>query len=406
MYNHQLQRNVGIMDPLLFSNDITDSWFNYTGYRTVKNFYKFRKDVTPDKDVQWGGTSVFRIPINADKWGPTQLIFTVGPVTLGTPSTTHDARLVDWAGYFAWEKIELVYSTNELYTLLPEECYLRTRKQSDQEHLSSIRELVGGDLTDVQREAAATGAQTFIVDLPFPHTRATSRWVNLMQLSHEPQIHIKWKNLNQIVQMGDGATPSAVLSNVHLRNTYAHLHGDERDHNTGITEEEHGLINLFEEYRYEKINIPSGSSGEVALTLRNFKTSAKGYTLILRNLAEVNPGAGDEPDYTNELPLDTYNLETSDGKVHEPVDGEYYKKYLWHLYHNGVPGLNIYEWTHAMQPDDSLNSSGSLNYGLTSNLQLKVKLLGTLTEDVEATVIVQEWNTHQHMRGDMLKNFK
>lgn len=402
-YQSQLQRNTGVLDPLVFSHDLEDSYWYYWGYKTCKNFFRYFTDVTQDKPgVTWGGTSSIQIPHTADKTGPWQLIFDVGPLT-------NADRFVDYLGYYAWEKIEFVYGTNEVYVLTPDECFLRAKQSFDIVPQEALKELVAGGKSQGQRSSLADTTQTLIVDLPFPHTRSTSRWMELIQMAVEPRLYIHWRPLRNIVQgITPNQTPTADLSNVKLRCTHVHLDGDERDDNTSRTEDVDGIIRLFEEMKAEKFTreFVSGTTGEVTVKLNNFRTATKSYTFLLRRVSDVAPGAGQEANYTNLAPVEKFYLTAADGKIHEPVEDRYYRFYLHPLNHHAPSGDYIYEWSFAMEPDDVLNCSGSLNLGNTSNLQLVITLPNALNADHELTVICREYNMVQHSRGDIAKNFK
>lgn len=412
VYQSQLQRNTGVLDPLIWSHALEDSYFFYMGYRTVKNFFRYFKDVAPiTSNNQWGGITDFKVPIIADKMGPIQLTFNVSPLTATPPASpavlSHNARYVDFLGFFAWQKIEFNYGTNDIYTLYPEECYLRTKQSLDIVPQDAVKELVAGERSTMRRELLATTTQEMIVDLPFPHTRGTSRWIEIMQLASEARISVYWQPLANVAQIGNATAPVSTISNPMLRVTYVHLDGDERDDNTGRTEDTDGVIRLFEEMRFEKLQLLTGQgSSTIANLLHNFRTATKCYTFFIRNYNDIYPPPGTDPTFTNLQPVTDYWLEASDGKIHEPVEDRYYRFYLAPLYHRGPTGDLIYEWTFAMEPDDALNCSGSLNLGNTSNLTLNIDLPSVLTQNVELCVACKEYNTVQHTRGDMLKNFK
>jgi len=418
VYQSQLQRNTGVVDPLVFSKNITDSYWHYFGYRTVKNFYKYYKDITPtNSSLIWGGQTEFQLPIIADKCGNWYLNFQVSALTAtsnifgsGGSTSTHAPRFVDWLGYYAWRKIQFDYGSNDVYTLYPDECLLRAKQSQRIEQLDATKELVRGERTASTREALATAVQNFTVDLPFPHTRGTSRWLELMQLAVQPRVTICWQPLTNVVQMGGAVGPINTINTCSLTTTYVHLDGDERDDNSARTEDPDGILRLFEELRYEQFTneVQNGVLGlqDITIKLNNFRTSTKSVIILFRNLADVIPAGGADADYTNFQPLTQYFLEASDGRIFEPVQDRFARFILWPLYHVGPAGSYIYEWSFAMEPDDTLNASGSLNLGSTANLVLKIQVPATLTQNMQLTVIAKEFNTHQHANGDLIKNFK
>jgi len=413
VYQSQLQRNTGVVDPLVYSDSISDSYFNYTGYRCSKNFYKFYKDIAPDKTgVALGGKSEFRLPSMADKLGKVWLQFTLGAPTYdgGGPAPSHDLRFVDWVGCHAFSSVQLEYGTNEIYTIFPDEIVIRAKQSLKIEDQDRIRELLAGDRTESRRENLASVDQDFICELPFPWTRSTDRHLELLQKAQEPRIIVNWRNASQIIQAGGASSPASVLSDVSLRCALTHLEGDERDDNTSRLEHPDGVMRLFEDLKYEKFTreFVTGAPAltDIKVKLNNFRSSTKSLLMVLRKLSEVNPGAGQEPNYTNFNRIEKFHLEATDGKFFEPVEDKFNRFVQWGEWHMAPSGPKIYEWSWAMEPDDLLNASGGINLGSASNLTLVIQLPAILAADYELTVIGKEYNFTQDSRGDMMKIFR
>lgn len=411
VYQSQLQRNTGVIDPLVYSDSLSDSYYNYTGYTTKKNFYCFYKDIAPDKTgVDWGGKTEFRLASMADKLGKIWMKFRAGPLTAGTPGD-HDPRFVDWVGCHAWSSILMEYGNNEVYTLYPDEIVLRAKQSLEIADQDAIREMLAGDRTDSRRENLASVNQDFIVELPFPFTRGTDRHMELLQKAQEPRITVNWRPLNTIAQLGvGGANPSCTLSNVSLRCQLTHLEGNERDDNTARLEHPDGILRLYEDLKYET-NTRDFKDGTPAMTeirvkLNNFRSSTKSLIFYLRKLSEVRPGAGDEPNYTNFKRIFDFYLEATDGKFFEAVDDRFNRFIQWRDWHKAPSGPLIYEWSWAKEVDDVLNASGGINLGSASNLTLVIRLPSALVGDHELQIMAKEYNFTQDSRGDMMKIFR
>ena len=400
VYSNQLQRNTGIIDPLIFSQHITDSYFWHHGYSTVKNNFIVRKDVDPQAGASFGGHQNFKIPQIADKWGPTQLIFTLSAIP---DNGDANRRYQDFVGLIAWETIELLYSTGELYTLCPEDAFLKYRQLHNVETRDAMGELIAGDKSQAQRVTLAQSAQTLIVDLPFPHCRGTSRWMEIMQLAQEPRVRIKWRTIDDIVQT-TGPSPAITITNVKLRCAYVHQDGDERDSNTARTESTDGIIRLFDDFKTQTNRIAAGVTTQ-AIKLNNFRTSSKRIGFIVRLQSDLDTARAKNY-FGNLQPIASFSLEAADGKIIETVEDRYYRYYLHSQWHGAPAGDFIYEWSFALAPDDYLNASGSYNFGNTTNATLTITFPAPLAAGVEVTTVVHEYNTHQHVRGDLLKNFK
>lgn len=412
VYQSQLQRNTGVVDPLILSRKIVDSYWYYPGWRTVKNFYRFDKTITPNKAANWGGSSEFWLEPQADKLGNIYLQFTASALTTtAAVPQVHLPRYIDWLGVHAWSEIILEYSGNEIYRLRPDECIVRFKQSLEVVKLTAVREICAGDKTDMRREALATTAQDFIVELPLPHTRSTSRWAELIQLSNMPKITVNWRPLTQVVQIATDTAPVSSISNISLMATWVHLENDERDFNTMRLEGKSGIVRLFEDFRVEKfteqVKLGAGAAGnEIIVKLNNFRTATKSILFVLRKLAEVNPGAGQEPNYTNFQPVTSFYLEATDGKLFEPTTHKYNLFVEHPRYHVGATGSRIYEHTFAMEPDDALNCTGELNLGSANNLLLKLVVPAALTEDMELSVMCKEYNIQQSAKGDWQKAFR
>ena len=403
VFSNQLQRNTGIVDPLIFSDEISDSWFWYHGYTTIKNHFIVRKDIDPCSQplTLSGQETEFRIPNIADKCGPMQLRWKQQPLTdIGGTFR----RFNDFHGFVAWEKIELLYSTGEIYRLFPEDCYKRFRQHKGIEERDAEAERIAGDKTVLERDALALTVQEMILDIPFPHTRGTSRWLEIMQLAHEPRVKVHWRTLENVVQTDFATVGGGGITDVKLTTTYVHLDGDERDSNTVRTESEDGIIRLFHDFKVEKKIVSAGAT-DARIEIKNFRTSTRSISFILRLATDVTTARGNDF-FGNLLQIDDFFLEGADGKIIETVNDKYMRTYLHPLYHEGPHGDFIYAWEFGMTPDDLLNASGSYNFGNTTNATLIINFLVALGADVEVTMMADEYNTHQHVRGDLQTNFK
>lgn len=404
----QLGKNVGVVDPLVWSDDVSDSYFHYHGYSTIKNFFLVRKDITAEQtSVSLGQKTSFKLPIISDKVGPVQLLFKLA--ALGTTSLVDTPSYQDFAGLCAFEYIDLLYSTNDVYRLTPEEIWTKYRQTLGLEHREGAAECLGGDLSPTQRQARALDVQEFIVDLSFPFTRGTSRWLEIMQLAHEPRIEIQWKKLEDIVEStapllltGGGLVDNSVK----LRSTLLHIDGDERDENSKRTESENGVIRLFDEVKFERLTIPSGTTGEYRVKLNNFRNTSKKMDFFLRPASALNTPYGNNQ-FGSLIPITSWYLEATDGRVVEPIEDKYQRFYLHGLYHEAPPGEYIYGHSFAISPDDLLNATGSLNLGSNTNTIVSINFGNVqLGEDFELYVQVNEYNFMQQIRGDWIKNFK
>jgi len=402
VYSNQLQRNTGIVDPLVFSDAITDSYWWYHGYSTCKNNFVVRKDIYPDTSgFTWAGKPIFRLPSIADKVGPIQLVSEIGPLTAtGDPNPL----FLDFLGYELFDRIDLIYSTSELFQITPENLYIGYRQMLTSEQQYSTSQLVAGDLSPTERTALAKTNQYLVTDLIFPHTKGTSRWMEIMQLAVEPRVEIYLRSLSDVANTV-GTAPAASFLNFFLRCTFLFIDADERDAITARTESEDGIIRLIDDFKAEWLEIPLGTVGEISLKLNNFRTSTKRLTFVVRHKTDLTTPLA--KNYFNLIPIQSWYIEEAGGRIIEPINSRYNVYYLNPLYHVGLSSVPIYEHSFAISPDDMLNATGSLNMGNTTNLLLKINVGPVATPDTwVVTCMSHEYNTHQHVRGDLLKNFK
>lgn len=435
VYSNQLQRNTGIVDPLVFSRNISDSIFIYQGYGVGKNHYQVLKDLPAENlPANPGGTTNFKIPITGDKLGPIQLIFDTSAISVtpvgGAPALTaaSQKRFVDFMGYNAWEKIELRYGTNILYTLTPEECFYRYKYPNSNERKVGLADLIGGELPSSVRNEKALSTQRFIVDLPFPHSRGTSRWIELMQLAQEIRIEITWRKANETIQLENIDTTTYTyninysIPFVNLRHTIVYLDGDERDANTQRTETEDGIIRIYEDWKFEKQVIRKSdivAGNDLVISIKNFRSSEKTFGFFIRRLLPELQTDYKRVYTSNFCPVEDWNLEGADGKIIEKRSGRYTTHHLQNLYHScavdQTSSGRIYEQHWATMPDDLLNASGSYQFGTTTNISLRFNVDTDDTEvqrffesgsDYEIYMFTREYNFHQHVRGDLQTSFK
>jgi hypothetical protein len=416
-----LNKQKGIVDAIVFSSDVADSPYLYRGYGTTKNFFKARKDIYPSNPVSnyIGAITDFKIPITHDKTGPLQLIFDLpGHALPHADPVPVDAysRWVNAIGLWAWEKIEVLYATTELYTLTPWDMFDKHTRLRDTNQLAAHDRLLGF-ASPATRDLQARSDQTIICDLNLPHTRGSSRYIEAMQLSQEIQIRVHWRPLRSVIETDFGADPPGVaITNVKLRALQVYLEGDERNHHTASTEALHGLVRLFEDFTYQEEKVLQNSTGEVNINLRNFKTSAKRFGFMIMKTSEITTPYGNDPFGFDAEPVEGGNnpqvvrrwkIGDAGGDITDWMENEYTRYFLKSEYHDGPPGTVVFAWSFANDVDDLLNATGSYNLGNTTNLKLYIDLgSNVLSEDYTVIAFANEHNTTQHVRGDLSNNFR
>lgn len=401
--NHQKD----LMSPMAFSAEIQHSPFLYHGYDTTKNFYVVRKDITPANPVAdyAGSITEFRVDATHDKTGPIQLFFTLPAFAL--PGGSVFARYVDFIGFAAWEKIELNYSGQNVYTIYPEDLFEKHRRLPGVEARDAINELIAGDKSAAERDALARAGQTIIVDLNFPFTRGTSRFLEIQQLAQYITIKVFWKNMREIIQHDVLALPAgASITDVKLRITNIHVEKDERDHHTASTQLEHGLIKLYEDFQSQIERIPAATTGQYELNLRNFDTLVKRFGFILRLYSDLQTDWTNQP-FENLQPIVRWKLVDASGDITEWIEDRYNRFYLHRIYHDAPAGEYIYAHSFVLDPDDLLNCTGGFGIGNSTNPKLVLDFGGVVTAgDIQCYMFANEYNLTHQVRGDLQPAFR
>lgn len=427
IYSSQLNKNTGLIDPILFSPNRSDSYYVFRGYTTVKNSYVFRADLTPTPQVPTEGTySKFLITKLGDKAGPVQLKCEWKPILLaGNPLVASDPPAPQWAayvdhlGYVGWKKIDVVYGQHGLYTLTPEEAFMKYRQRLTNEKKRAVDLLIKGDRTLLERSTDARALQTTYTDLHLPHCRATGRWLEILQLAQNVEITVHWADLlSDIVNTNivNGAGLTGGISSAILRQTYVHLDGDERNANTSETQTADGIVRPYTDFALQKINVPTsafsaGGSAETSYNIDNFRSSTKRFFFFIRPKSAINT-PWQKSYFGKTMVVKSWYLKEAAGQIIAPIEDDYQRNYLHPLWH-ASPAIPIeifsyYEHCWANVPDDDLNATGSYNFNSTTNPQVSLKLDSTNNwpiEECELCIMVNEWNTWQHVRGDIMKNF-
>ena len=420
-----LARQYGLMSALVFTEDYTKSPFFYRGYSTYPNHWRETKTITPDvKEVTYGATSEFKIPIAFDKLGSIVLAWDQGPLTT-TGGTFR--RFCDWFALALIEKIEFIFDNTVVFVHFPEKKYLRTQKFVSTEERDNQAACLFGNLSTTQRNALSPTTQEVIFEVPFQWTLAPDRYIAMRALSDTPTIRITWRRLEQVVQT-DGTAPVSVVNNLRLIANAWHVEAGERNTHVLLTERDHGLVSLMEESivnpRHATSIIPAahfGGGGGAPLStwaveLKNLKTDIRTLTFMIRKKANMDP-----PNLAKNLYYESSEL--TNGGVpwvkrfrilsgsNEEITPWVTAKFNTLIEHNNnfygpaLPG--IYFITFALHPMDELNASGSFNMNNVQDPKLELELnnFAVAAEDLEVTVIQSRYNTVQHVRGSISRQF-
>jgi hypothetical protein len=423
-----LARQFGLMSGLAFNEDYTKSPYFYRGYSTMPNSWHELKSITPDvKEVTYGATTEFRIPVQFDKLGQTTLAWTQAILT-----TTGGAyrRFCDWFPLALIEKIEIIADNTVVFTHAPEKKYLRVQKFVATEERDAEAACLFGNLSTAQRNTAATAVQDVIYDIPFQYTLAPDRYLEMRALADAPTLRITWRRLEQVVQT-DGTVPVSAISNLRLLVNAIHFEAGERNVHVLLTEKDHGIVRFIEESvvvpRHSTCIIPAshfGGGGAPVSThkvdLKNFKTDVRMISFWIRKKANYDPANlarnlwYESTELTNAgVPwIKNFRLISGAGEEITPwVTAKFntLTEHIANFYGAALPGL--YFISFAIHPMDELNASGSYNMNNIQDPQLELELNnfgsgGAGAEDLEVIIMRSQFNTIQTVRGQISRQFQ
>lgn len=425
--NTHLSRQFGLMSALAFDEDYTNSPFFYRGYSTMVNMWRETKTITPEvKDVTYGATTEFRIPLHFDKLGPITLAWEQDPLT--TTGGTY-RRFCDWFVLALIEKIEFLSDATPVFTHFPQKKYIRVNKFLSTEHRDAEAACLSGNLSTTQRNTAAAAVQEVLYDIPFQNCLAPDRYLEIRALADAPTIRITWRRLEQVVQT-DGTVPVSAIKNVRLLVNAFHFEAPERNAHVLMTEQDHGIVRFMEESivspRHPTCLVPAalwGGGGAPISThkvdLKNMKTDIRWLMFYVRKRANYDP-----PSLAKNLWYETSEL--TNGGVHwvkrfriisgsgeeiVPWTSTTYNALMEHSQYFYGPVLKgLYFVTWAVHPMDELNASNSYNFNAVQDPQLELEFNsfgagGAGAEELEVEIMRSQYNTYQSVRGQVSKQF-
>lgn len=414
-----INRQYGVMDAIIYNNELSHTKYWYDGFKTERNKHKEYKNLLPQNaDVVYGGQpTIFEIPIYADKLAGTTLHWKQG--TLTTTGGTY-RRFQDWLGLAAIKKIVYKFGPNDVYEHWPQKKFYKVLRHLHTEAQAVEAELLQGALDVGTRNAKAQAPQEILYDIPWPFTLSPDRYQEIRQLAIPPRIEVYWNELSAFVQT-DGTNPISTITDLYITQKNIFLEPEERDANTLAVESEHGIIRLGEEHALETstpaYKIPAGTTGEWNYELKNFKTTLRFLAFWMRNVTDIttplarkdyeldsyfgfNPAPG-APDWKR------FRIVTGAGEV--IVDWIYKKQNLYKMhqdYYNSLPGIPIPFISWDDNPMDECNAHGGYNFQALQNPMLVIDFGSVPTAvDMYITLMSSKWNMYQTVRGEHAKQF-
>lgn len=420
----KLGLNTGIADPLVIGGD---SLWNYYNWSTKDNYFLFRTDLDPLESAASGlaagsysaFTRTIVVPKLADRIWKARLMWDQAAITK-TGGTY--VRYCDYAAFAAIDWIELRNVNNVVQRLTGDELWLKHVKYNTTEERDAERIVVGGGLSDAQRNTAGAATQNFIVNLPFYFTQQRGKALSPMTTAVEHKIVIRFKALTSICQT-DGSAVSSLMSGIKLRVDSIHTEAHERDAMYELQAMEHGIVYKQDDHSrsYTPFSITGSSghpnlsgtpgtaltTGEITVPLESHRNSTKVVNVLCRLTVDTDGTSLYNRPYESFHKLPDFKLQSVGGDEIIPYQGNTFLRYVAFPEKYPAPsGTQMLTHEHCEDPCDSNHCNGSLNYGNINRPTIKIPWTTADPSPVynyTVTVITEEHNFVQHCSGEIIQ---
>lgn len=403
MVKEVLNTKYNIADPLHLADYMPgNSAYGYKGYMKLPNREEEVLYITPDGVVDWGKTIRFKIPKRWTFVGDIQIESQVSAVTANGGGT---ARLVDFAGFRICDKATARYGSNQVQDVTHEDL-IRVHKLFKRKNIREAEaQLVGGDLSILERETRGLAAQTFLTDIPFWWTHHPSLNLNRDALSHDLEILITTPSLADISQGTSGTTPSATLNSLQLRVRGIHVEDHERDDHTAATLQGAGVVMAIRDFERQFDNVlPSGQT-VYQVPLTSLKGLCTDFRFTVKNASQKTSGGTINNDPYSNLAVASWEIKAGGVQIVDSrtdLQDQFYYRPRDHI---SDVATRLYGYTPALDPEDLINSTGHHNYSGFTQPTLYITFASAPLVSIVVDVWMMTLNTVQHSKAEILKNF-
>ncbi len=261
----------------------------YKGYSKCANYVPTEVTIEPSIDnTRDNGTTEFKVEAHGDKLGTVDLEFGVditqaGEAALDTYLDTEDAGaatlcvtgMVGGAGYFAWDRIEILNGTNRVHTFYPEDLLLKDLVYSDEQKLRAINRLTGasyaamgiddagfltGTFEDEEgrdtsgiillNDPVKSANRKYIIRLPTFWSGSLDRWLDIKSLGQALTVRVYWSDASKYGYTNHLPGATWTLRDAKLRARYTHIPKAERTaHDQRVNATRDGFTMKWVEWR-------------------------------------------------------------------------------------------------------------------------------------------------------------
>lgn len=404
-----LRANTGVQEPLLTNQK--NSLFKYQGWMAYSSHAPAWTNLDPHLDGP--RRTEFRITKLGDMAGKLQLMYKFEAKTGGNGDTF--ARLANYAGYVAIEKVDIIYNTNQIQTIPQEQLFVEHKTHYTNEEKVAKNELTISELADADRDLLAGSVTEVIVDIPVAWSHDPKTYLSIVALAHEVRVIVYWAAPHTYIQTDnpDPSTP-VVFNRVDtvLKLYTATLLGIERQ--MKMQETGTGDGRLFKSTDVQLVRreiIPNGSTASnwIKIPLKAFTLASYALSFYIRPASSVEGTQAQIDPFGNLQLISEYQLVANNNVIMGPFEDKYGRFHLNSLFWPAQAGTAVYTIPFATDLMHSkLHACGHYNFGHANNAQLWIRLYANNLPAENWYVDVLSWihNTYQQKAGDLITSFK
>lgn len=393
-----LKANVGPESSFQFDHDPKSSAFVKAGYYTtcVHIDARYLYQPTTQYTDYANQTAVIEIARDHDFAGDCELQIPSQPVVIG--GTTHTyLRRADWFGFSVIKEFSIKHNTHTLQEWVGDCMLPHYLMESCQEYRNNMDALIGGNLTEAQRDQMAGTSAVFRVPLDiWPWwTKNSHTYMNTQSYSDTIKIYVKFHDKSEFIQT-DSTTnqPVAVLGTVVIRNQTYDLGMIIQTHHVTEAERVHhhghqlnvGVLEPFVDYiSVGQQTVKSNQDNFFRVDLKNLNMPLRHLVFTVRRKSDLTTAY--QKNQYKWLKITGFGMiAQSNGGEFVPFKSDKYARTREHdQYHSSHTDMRypLYFHSWSFTPEDHINELGSLHFGNINNPQLTI-YIGTAVHDSEA----------------------
>jgi hypothetical protein len=431
-----LRANVGIADPALFKAEAEASIFRPVPWSVSTNVVKVQTDVPSQTPSAPGNVVTFEIPKDATYLGSVHIRYVISAMAALGGAATYK-RLCDFAGIFCIQQIRILYDSNLLKTIFPEEMMYHYYKELNTEKQQAFQNDLGGGLTPNQRTTAGTATQTFNYPILLSNYYAQRSACPIVALSQKLRIEVTWAPVADVIQCDDvtDIAGAYTITSAVARCMYINTTGDERRMILGSAKAQSGISYLQSDFLYQRRIVMAAGLGVATpftSTIANIRAPVAVMSVILRPTVYVDSNTGNpDPMLIDNVQWDqaaaggtslptlvggaakptggvlaTWQVTSSNNRVTPVLERDWCNNTIHSRYWPSPPQADFYSWPYSNSPVTYNASYGSINYAQLNEPILNITLATVLANSgyyVDAIGLTK--NFIQWQGGSVLRTF-